>query len=142
MSAQINAQAGAVVVNGLAGDLHVATLAGSVEGRGLSSAEVSVRTEAGETTLRSPRPRLWFEPPPGWGRLSFAVPEARSMRLTSRQQSETAASMSINTTHLPSPAGYPPCNDVSPSRLLNFPAPGEAPNARPYVADGSGVSFG
>ena len=51
MSAQINAQAGAVVVNGLAGNLHVATLAGSVEGRGLSSPEVSVRTEAGETTL-------------------------------------------------------------------------------------------
>jgi len=51
MSAQINAQAGAVMVNGLAGDLDVATLAGSVEGRGLSSAEVSVRTEAGETSL-------------------------------------------------------------------------------------------
>lgn len=51
MSAQINARAGAVMVNGLAGDLHVATLAGSVEGRGLSSAEVSVTTEAGETNL-------------------------------------------------------------------------------------------
>jgi DUF4097 and DUF4098 domain-containing protein YvlB len=38
-------------VNGLAGNLRVATLAGSVEGRALRSAEVSVTTEAGETTL-------------------------------------------------------------------------------------------
>ena len=45
MSAQINAEAGAVVVNGLTRNLRVATLAGSVEGRGLRSAEVSVRTE-------------------------------------------------------------------------------------------------
>ena len=59
MSGQINAKAGTVEVDGLAGDLHVATLAGSVEGHSLSSADVTVQTEAGETTLRfADAPRL------------------------------------------------------------------------------------
>jgi DUF4097 and DUF4098 domain-containing protein YvlB len=59
MSTQINAKAGTVQVHGLAGDLRVATLAGSVEGHALSSADVTVHTEAGETTLRfADAPRL------------------------------------------------------------------------------------
>ena len=52
MSAQINAKAGTVRVDGSAGALHVATLAGSVEGHALSSPDVTVQTEAGETILR------------------------------------------------------------------------------------------
>ena len=42
MSAEISAQAGAVQVDGLAGNLQVTTEAGAVEGRGLTSDEVHV----------------------------------------------------------------------------------------------------
>jgi DUF4097 and DUF4098 domain-containing protein YvlB len=51
MSAEISAQAGAVQVEGLAGNLQVTTEAGAVEGRGLTSDEVNVKTEAGAATL-------------------------------------------------------------------------------------------
>jgi DUF4097 and DUF4098 domain-containing protein YvlB len=51
MSADITASAGAVEVDGLSGNLHVATAAGSVEGRGLNSPEVTVETEAGALSL-------------------------------------------------------------------------------------------
>jgi hypothetical protein len=51
MSADITAQAGAVKVAGLAGSLHVTTEAGAVEGRALTSDEVTVKTEAGATSL-------------------------------------------------------------------------------------------
>lgn len=51
MSVEITAQAGAVDVDGLAGTLHVSTQAGAVEGRALTSDEVTVRTEAGATSL-------------------------------------------------------------------------------------------
>lgn len=51
MSADITAQAGAVKVNGLAGEVHVTTQAGAVEGRALTSDEVTVKTEAGATSL-------------------------------------------------------------------------------------------
>ena len=99
MSAQINAQAGAVMVNGLAGDLHVATLAGSVEGRGLTSAEVSVRTQAGETTLTFAEAPDWSEPPPDWGQSNSGCPGTRPMRLMFRRRSAIAASTSTRTPH-------------------------------------------
>ena len=51
MSLDITAQAGAVQVDGLAGAIRVATEAGAVEGRALTSDEVTVRTEAGATSL-------------------------------------------------------------------------------------------
>ena len=51
MSADITAQAGAVKVDGLAGDVHVITQAGAVEGHALASDEVTVKTEAGATSL-------------------------------------------------------------------------------------------
>ena len=51
MSVDITAQAGAVKLDGLAGDLRVTTEAGAVEGRGLSSDEVIIKTEAGAATL-------------------------------------------------------------------------------------------
>jgi DUF4097 and DUF4098 domain-containing protein YvlB len=50
-SAEITAQAGAVKVDGLSGDLHVATQAGAVEGRALTSAEVTIETAAGAASL-------------------------------------------------------------------------------------------
>jgi hypothetical protein len=50
-SVEITAQAGAVDIAGLAGSMHVTTQAGAVEGRALTSDEVTVRTEAGATSL-------------------------------------------------------------------------------------------
>jgi hypothetical protein len=51
MSVDITAQAGAVDLDGLAGDVHVVTEAGAVEGRGLTSDQVIIQTEAGAATL-------------------------------------------------------------------------------------------
>lgn len=51
ISAEITAQAGAVRVDGLAGDVRVTTEAGAVEGRALTSDEVIIETEAGAASL-------------------------------------------------------------------------------------------
>jgi hypothetical protein len=51
-SAEITAQAGAVRVNGLSGDVHITTEAGAVEGTALSGGEVIVKTQAGAATLK------------------------------------------------------------------------------------------
>ena len=51
ISAEITAQAGAVRVDGLAGDVRVTTEAGAVEGRALTSDEVIIKTEAGAASL-------------------------------------------------------------------------------------------
>jgi hypothetical protein len=51
MSVDITAEAGAVKLDGLAGDLRVTTEAGAVEGRGLTSDRVIIQTEAGAATL-------------------------------------------------------------------------------------------
>jgi hypothetical protein len=56
MSADISAAAGAVQVDGLAGNLHVTTGAGAMEGRGLTSDEVNVKTEAGAASLEFTQP--------------------------------------------------------------------------------------
>ena len=50
-SADITAQAGAVNLDGLSGDLHVATQAGAVEGRALTSAKATIETAAGAAFL-------------------------------------------------------------------------------------------
>jgi hypothetical protein len=50
-SAEIHAQAGAVKIDGLAGDVHITTEAGAVEGRALTSAEVTITTDAGAAWL-------------------------------------------------------------------------------------------
>ena len=51
-SADITAHAGAVSVDGLAGDLHVTTEAGAVEAHALSSDEVTIKTQAGAASLK------------------------------------------------------------------------------------------
>jgi hypothetical protein len=51
MTVDITAQAGAVKLDGLAGNLRVTTEAGAVEGRGLTSDQVIIQTEAGAATL-------------------------------------------------------------------------------------------
>jgi hypothetical protein len=51
MSADITAEAGAVRLDGLSGDVHVTTQAGAVEGRAISSDKVIIKTEAGAASL-------------------------------------------------------------------------------------------
>jgi DUF4097 and DUF4098 domain-containing protein YvlB len=51
LSVDITAQAGAVKVDGVAGDIHISTQAGAVEGRTLTSDAVTVKTELGATSL-------------------------------------------------------------------------------------------
>jgi hypothetical protein len=51
LSVDIIAHAGAVRLDGLAGDLRVTTEAGAVEGRGLTSDQVIIQTEAGAASL-------------------------------------------------------------------------------------------
>ncbi|HYP43576.1 MAG TPA: hypothetical protein VEQ66_00070 [Propionibacteriaceae bacterium] len=51
MSVDIAAEAGAVKLDGLAGNLRVTTEAAAVEGRGLTSDQVIIQTEAGAATL-------------------------------------------------------------------------------------------
>jgi DUF4097 and DUF4098 domain-containing protein YvlB len=51
MSVDITAQAGAVKLDGLAGNLRVSTEAGAVEGRSLTSDQVIIDADAGGTTL-------------------------------------------------------------------------------------------
>jgi DUF4097 and DUF4098 domain-containing protein YvlB len=56
MSVDITAQAGAVKLDGLAGNLRVTTEAGAVEGRRLSSDQVIIQTEAGAADLEFAEP--------------------------------------------------------------------------------------
>jgi len=51
LSVDVTAQAGAVKMDGVAGAVRVTTEAGSVEGRALAGDRVTVRTEAGATSL-------------------------------------------------------------------------------------------
>jgi len=51
LSVDITARAGAVKLDGLAGNLRITTEAGAVEGRGLTCDQVIIETEAGGTTL-------------------------------------------------------------------------------------------
>ena len=51
MTTDITAQAGAVRLDGLAGDVQVTTQAGAVDGHNLTSAEVTIRTDAGAASL-------------------------------------------------------------------------------------------
>ena len=53
--AEITAQAGAVRVTGLLGDVAVTTQAGAVEGRALGGADVAVSTQAGAANLEFAR---------------------------------------------------------------------------------------
>jgi Putative adhesin len=50
-SVDVNAQAGAVKVDGLAGNIRITTEAGAIEGHALTGDEVTVKTEVGATTL-------------------------------------------------------------------------------------------
>ncbi len=74
MSAEITAQAGAVKVDGLAGDLRITTEAGAVEGRALTSDEVTVRTDAGATSLEFTEAPALISSTTSVGAVSLRVP--------------------------------------------------------------------
>ena len=78
MSAEISAQAGAVQVDGLAGNLQVTTEAGAVEGRGLTSDEVHVKTEAGGATLEFAQPPALVQTTTSLGAVDLHLPGSTS----------------------------------------------------------------
>lgn len=78
MSVEITAQAGAVDVDGLAGTMHVSTQAGAVEGRALTSDEVTVRTEAGATSLEFAEAPGLVRTTTSMGAVELRVPRAET----------------------------------------------------------------
>jgi DUF4097 and DUF4098 domain-containing protein YvlB len=58
MSADITAQAGAVDLTGLSGDVRVSTQAGAVQAENLSSKQVTVQTQAGAASLKFAEPPM------------------------------------------------------------------------------------
>ena len=74
VSAEISAQAGAVEVNGLSGNLRITTEAGSVAGRSLSSAEVTVETHAGALTLEFAAPPTLVQATTSLGAVDLRLP--------------------------------------------------------------------
>ncbi|WP_433303976.1 hypothetical protein ACQP2F_13550 [Actinoplanes sp. CA-030573] len=77
-SVEITAQAGAVDVDGLAGTMHVSTQAGAVEGRALTSDEVTVRTEAGATSLEFAEAPGLVRATTGMGAVELRVPRTET----------------------------------------------------------------
>ena len=75
VSAEITAQAGVVKVDGLAGNLSVATQAGAVEGRSLTSPEVSVKTEAGAASLEFASAPALVQATTSAGAIELRVPD-------------------------------------------------------------------
>jgi DUF4097 and DUF4098 domain-containing protein YvlB len=74
-SAQVTAQAGAVKVNGLGGDVHVTTQAGAVEGTGLSGGTVVVQTQAGAMTLEFAKPPAMLQATTQLGAVTIRLPQ-------------------------------------------------------------------
>jgi DUF4097 and DUF4098 domain-containing protein YvlB len=74
MSADITAQAGAVKVHGLAGNMHVTTQAGAVEGLALTSDEVTVKTEAGAASLEFAEAPMLIRTTTSVGAVELGVP--------------------------------------------------------------------
>nr|WP_296073516.1 DUF4097 family beta strand repeat-containing protein [uncultured Actinoplanes sp.] len=74
MSVDITAQAGAVKVDGVAGQIRVKTEAGAVEGRALTSDEVTVKTELGATDLEFTEAPGLISTTTGMGSVELRVP--------------------------------------------------------------------
>ena len=74
MSADITAEAGAVKLDGVAGDVHVATQAGAVQGLALASDQVSIKTEAGAASLEFAKAPTLVQTTTGVGAVELRVP--------------------------------------------------------------------
>jgi hypothetical protein len=81
VSVDITAQAGAVKVDGLAGTMHVTTEAGAVEGRALTSDEVTVQTEAGATSLEFTDAPALISATTSMGAVDLRVPRSTAYAL-------------------------------------------------------------
>lgn len=89
MSADITAEAGAVKVDGLAGNVHVITQAGAVEGRALTSGEVIVKTEAGAASLEFAKPPILVQTTTSLGAVDLRLPGTTSYAVDVRTESGT-----------------------------------------------------
>jgi DUF4097 and DUF4098 domain-containing protein YvlB len=75
MSVDITAQAGAVKLDGLAGNLRITTEAGAVEGRRLSSDQVIIQTEAGAADLEFAEPPSLSRTTTNLGAVKLRLPD-------------------------------------------------------------------
>ena len=119
MSAEITAEAGAVRVDNLSGDLRISTEAGAVESRDLTSAEVTVNTEAGRPHWSSPRRPPWSRQRPAWVRSNSACRTPRLTQSTSRPRPQRApwTSMKIPRRSIASACG----TDAGAVKIVRFP---------------------
>jgi DUF4097 and DUF4098 domain-containing protein YvlB len=83
-SAQVSAQAGAVKVNGLGGNVHVTTQAGAVEGAGLSGDTVVVQTQAGAMTLEFAEAPTMLQATTELGAVTIRVPGSAAYAVQAR----------------------------------------------------------
>ena len=74
MSADITAEAGAVKLDGVAGDVHVVTQAGAVQGLALASDQVSIKSEAGAASLEFAKAPTLVRTTTGVGAVELRVP--------------------------------------------------------------------
>ncbi|MEV6491123.1 DUF4097 family beta strand repeat-containing protein [Actinoplanes sp. NPDC051633] len=81
MSAEITADAGAVKVDGLAGNLRITTDAGAVEARRLTSAEVTVTTDAGAASVEFAAPPTLVRTTTSFGPVDVRVPDTTAYAL-------------------------------------------------------------
>jgi hypothetical protein len=86
MSADITAEAGTVKVDGLAGNVHVITQAGAVEGRALTSDEVIVKTEAGAASLEFAKPPALVQTTTSVGAVDLRLPGTSSYAVDVRTE--------------------------------------------------------
>jgi hypothetical protein len=78
MSADITAEAGAVKMDGLAGNVRITTQAGAVEGHALTSGEVLVKTEAGPASLEFAKPPALVQTTTSVGAVKLRLPGTTS----------------------------------------------------------------
>ena len=74
VTTQITAQAGAIKLVGLAGNVDITTQAGAVDGRTLTSAEVTVTTEAGAASLEFTKPPTLVQATTSMGAAELRLP--------------------------------------------------------------------
>jgi hypothetical protein len=91
VSADITTQAGAVTVDGLAGDVHITTEAGAVEARALTGDEVIVKTEAGAASLEFAEAPALIRTTTGLGAVAVRVPGATAYAVDVRTSVGTSA---------------------------------------------------
>ena len=102
MSTDITAQAGAVRLDGLDGDIQVTTQAGAVDGHNLTSAEVTIQTDAGAASLDFATAPTLVQATASLGAVELHLPSATAYAINV-EASVGASSISVdqdpNSTH-------------------------------------------